>query len=172
VSLELNKLAAAVLVSGLIAVVVGKTADALYKVDEQPAKRGFQIAAAEIDSGAGVAAAEEKPVDIKPLLATADAKTGEGLVKACAACHDFTNGGANKVGPALWGVVGRKIGSHEGFSYSKAMAGMKDKAWDVQSLSEFLTKPTKYVQGTKMTFSGVKKPEERAAIIAYLSSLK
>ena len=138
---------------------------------EAPEKEGFTIVAEEGTSEAGAGGAAEVEVDIKPLLLKADASAGETVFKKCASCHTADKGGANKVGPNLWGLVNRPIASHEGFSYS---AGMKTFAeggkvvWDYDHLSYFIEAPKKHVPGTAMGFAGVKKPDERANQIAWL----
>ncbi|ANK74451.1 MULTISPECIES: cytochrome c family protein [Ensifer] len=138
---------------------------------EAPEKEGFTIVAEEGTSEAGAGGAAEVEVDIKPLLLKADASAGETVFKKCASCHTADKGGANKVGPNLWGLVNRPIASHEGFSYS---AGMKTFAeggkvvWDYDHLSYFIEAPKKHVPGTAMGFAGVKKPDERANLIAWL----
>jgi cytochrome c len=137
---------------------------------ETPEKEGFAIVAEEGTADTGGGAAAEVEVDIKPLLATADASAGAAVFKKCASCHTADKGGANKVGPNLWGVVDRPIASHEGFSYS---AGMKtfaeaNKTWTYDHLSFFIEAPKKHVPGTAMGFAGVKKPDERANLIAWL----
>ncbi|WP_077962809.1 c-type cytochrome [Ensifer adhaerens] len=138
---------------------------------EAPEKEGFAIVAEEGTSEAGAGGAAEVEVDIKPLLLTADAAAGEAVFKKCASCHTADKGGANKVGPNLWSLVNRPIASHEGFSYS---AGMKTFAeggkvvWDYDHLSYFIEAPKKHVPGTAMGFAGVKKPDERANLIAWL----
>jgi cytochrome c len=120
-------------------------------------------------AGAAPAAEEEAagPAPIAPLLASADPAAGEKAAKACASCHSFEKGGAAKVGPNLWGVVGNKHGHMEGFAYSSAITG-KEGNWDYEALNQFLANPKGYAPGTKMTFAGVKKDQERANIIAWL----
>ena len=95
------------------------------------------------------------------------------MARRCAACHDFQQGGPNKVGPNLWGVVNRPIASHEGFSYSPALTAFADggKVWDYAQIDAFITNPKGRVPGTKMTFAGLKKDAERAAVLAYLRTL-
>ncbi|MDQ0318353.1 cytochrome c [Pararhizobium capsulatum DSM 1112] len=136
----------------------------------EPEKEGFAIVAEEGTSEAAGGAQAEAEVDIKPLLAGADATAGATVFKKCASCHNAEKGGPNKVGPNLWGVVDRPIASHEGFSYS---AGMKtfaeaNKTWTYDHLSFFVEAPKKHVPGTAMGFAGVKKPDERANLIAWL----
>jgi cytochrome c len=137
---------------------------------ENPEKEGFAIVAEEGTSEAGGGAEAEVEVDIKPLLAGADATAGATVFKKCASCHTADKGGANKVGPNLFGIVDRPIASHEGFSYS---AGMKtfaeaNKTWTYDHLSFFIEAPKKHVPGTAMGFAGIKKPDERANLIAWM----
>jgi len=100
-----------------------------------------------------------------------DADSGASIFKKkCKVCHTTEQGGANKVGPNLWGVSGAKMALNEKFKYSKGLSG-KGGTWSVQNLDEFLTKPKDFIKGTKMTFSGFKKAQERADVIAYLKSL-
>ena len=105
------------------------------------------------------------------LLATADAAQGKTVAKKCGACHSFDKDGPNKVGPNLWDIVGAKHAHKADFNYSDAIKGMADKEWTYAELDAFITAPKTYAPGTKMTFPGIKKPEERAALIAYLRSL-
>ena len=108
---------------------------------------------------------------IAELLATADAAQGKTVAKKCGACHSFDKDGPNKVGPNLWDIVGAKHAHKADFNYSDAIKGMPDKEWTYAELDAFITAPKTYAPGTKMTFPGIKKPEERAALIAYLRSL-
>ncbi len=138
---------------------------------EAPEKEGFAIVAEEGTSEAGAGGAAEVEVDIKPLLLQADASAGEAVFKKCASCHTADKGGANKVGPNLWGLVNRPIASHEGFSYSAGMKTFSEGSkvvWDYDHLSFFIEAPKKHVPGTAMGFAGVKKPDERANLIAWL----
>jgi cytochrome c len=107
---------------------------------------------------------------VAALLAHADPDAGAKDARKCAACHAFDEGGAAKLGPPLWGVIGRDIASVEGFAYSEALTG-KQGAWDYQNLDAFLAEPRNWAPGTKMAFAGIKKPEERADVILYLRSL-
>jgi cytochrome c len=136
---------------------------------EEAAQAGQQTAAVEQGAPAGAAPAGAGS-GVVALLAHADVAAGEKDAKKCGACHSFQESGPAKIGPPLWGVVGRDIASVEGFSYSAALAG-KEGAWDYHALDGFLAEPREWVPGTKMAFAGLKKPEERADIILYLRSL-
>lgn len=168
--LELNKIAAAVLVAGLVGMVVSKTAGALYHPETNPEIRGYSIEVAE-NTAATAPAAKAGPVDIAPLLAAASVEKGTGLTKPCTTCHTFEKGGADKIGPNLWGIVGSNRAHKQGYAYSKAMVDQASNTWDFQALSEYLTKPAAYIPGNKMAFAGLNKPEDRAAVIVYLNSM-
>ncbi|HKY80375.1 MAG TPA: cytochrome c family protein [Sphingobium sp.] len=116
------------------------------------------------------AAAAAPVADLGSLLATADANAGKAKIQLCASCHDFTQGGPNRIGPNLWGVVGRGVASHAGFAYSPAMKAHGGN-WGYQDLYEFLGSPARDVPGTKMSFAGLRRPEDRAAVIRYLATL-
>ncbi|BCH27974.1 c-type cytochrome [Mesorhizobium sp. L-8-3] len=170
-SFELNKLIGAFLGTLFVVFSIGIVSDSIFAAPV-PEKPGFGIEAAEEDHG-GAAAGAEQPAEepIAALLAKADATAGQAVFKKCAACHTDDSGGANKVGPNLWNIVNRPIASHEGFSYSAAMkefAQGGSVVWDYEHLNHFLTSPKGYIKGTAMGFAGVKKPEERANLIAYL----
>lgn len=178
-SLEFNKLAGAVLLAGVIAMVCGLVSEGLYSGGgegehhgEEP-KRGYSIAVADATPAEGGApAVEEKPVDIAPFMAKADVKAGEGLIKKCTSCHTFDKGGKNGVGPNQWGLVGSHFAHRDDYTYSAALSAMKDKKWMAQELSDFLANPKKFIPGNKMSFAGISNPQDRANLIAYLSTLK
>ena len=102
------------------------------------------------------------------LFASTSATEGAKVFKKCAACHSIADDGANKIGPALWGVLGRPTGSVAGYKYSKAMAAYS-KNWSFEEMNSFLTKPKDWIKGTKMSFAGLKKAKERAAVILYMN---
>ena len=110
------------------------------------------------------------PVDLGTLLARADANAGKAKMQLCASCHDFGEGGPNRIGPGLWGVVGRPVASHAGFAYSPAMKAHGG-SWTYDELFEFLASPARAMPGTKMSFAGLRRPEDRAAVIKYLATL-
>jgi cytochrome c len=169
-SLEFNKIAGAVLATGLL--VLGlKNLSAEVFHSELPEKPGFEIVVAEANAATPDSATPAVAVPIAQLLAKADIAKGMASAKACAACHSFDKGGANKVGPHLWDIVGRPMGSAEGFAYSDAFKAMGAKPWDFDALNSWLLAPKEMIKGTKMSFSGLKKDETRANVIAYLASL-
>lgn len=110
------------------------------------------------------------PVDLGTLLVSADPARGKSTAQVCASCHTFDQGGANRVGPNLWGIVGRDIGSKGGFAYSPAVAGHHG-AWTYEELDRWLASPAREIPGTKMTFNGLRNPKDRANVLAYLSTL-
>jgi cytochrome c len=171
-SFQLNKLAGAFLGTVFILMSVGILSDSLFD-SPAPEKPGYLIEAAEAAATPAAGAAEPAAAEpISPLLAAADPAAGEKIFKKCQACHSGDKGGANKVGPNLWGVIGRPIAAHEGFSYSAAIkAFAAGGTWDYEKISSFVTAPKAYIKGTAMGFAGLKKPDERANLIAYLRTL-
>lgn len=167
--MEFNKLFAAILVAGIVAMLSGFVAKKVIHVPD-PEKNAYQVEVAE-GGEAGGAVAEAVAEPILALLASADVAKGENVAKACAACHSFNKGEAARVGPNLYGIVGSKHAHMDGFAYSDAMKAMHDQTWDYKALNTFLWNPKKHVPGTKMVFAGLKKPEQRADVIAYLRSL-
>jgi cytochrome c len=174
-SFEWNKVAMAVLVAGVTAMSISMVVGSFYAGAEKQGahhgeqKRGYQIEVTE-EAPAGAGTEEQQSVDIAAFFADASLEKGQNLAKACMACHAFDAGGAHKVGPKLYGIVGSDIARHTDYSYSNAMSA-KEGVWDYQALSEFLEKPRVYVAGTKMAYAGMKKPEDRASILLYLRSL-
>jgi cytochrome c len=169
-SFENNKLAGAFLGVVFFVMTLGLVTEMLFH-EPKVETPGFAIAAAEPAADAG--GATDAPVEIaaiSPLLASADAAAGEVVFKKCAACHSVNEGGENKTGPNLWGIINRPVASHEGFSYSAAMRdhAKVDAAWDYEALNKFLHGPKKYVVGTAMGFAGLKKDTDIANVLAYL----
>lgn len=163
-----NKIAGAVLTAGVIALGAGFVAEVLVPPSEHPNRAAHTAIHIEVPEEGGAVAAEDPA--IATLLASADAAKGEASVKACMACHNFKKDGSNGIGPALWGVVGREKGKHAGYAYSTAMSEAGGN-WGYDELYHFLKKPSAYIKGTKMSYSGMSKPETRANVIAYLRTL-
>lgn len=163
-SFELNKIFAAILVAGIVAMLGGFVAEHIVHPHELE-KDAVEIEGGPVE-GAGPAA-EALPEPAIHLIAAADIAKGEKLSKACAACHSFEKGGPIKQGPNLWGVVGANKASQAGFAYSSAMVEHGG-SWTYTELNRFLWKPKKFAPGTKMNYVGLKSPEDRAAMIAWL----
>jgi len=166
--LKFNKIAAGLLCGGLLIMAGIKFADVMLP-HQQLAENAYPIEVTETESVAE-AAAPEGAEPIFALLAEADIAAGEKLSKKCAACHSFDEGGPAKVGPNLWNIVNAGMARDGGFSYSGALAE-KGGNWDYASLNGFLHKPKQWLAGTKMNFAGLKKPQDRANMIAWLRTL-
>ena len=167
-SFELNKIIAAVLMVALLVIGIGKIADVVFYV-EKPESPGYAV---EVDQvvNASISNSEsaEQKVDIAALMMMGDVASGEKIFKKCAACHSIIKGGKNKIGPALYNVVGRKVGGVDDYKYSKALAAY-DKSWTFEELNGFLLKPAKWIKGTKIAYAGLRKEKDRASIIKYLN---
>jgi len=167
-SFEINKILGAFLFTCLCLLALNIGAEAVFH-PMKPAKPGFEVAVTEKSGGGGPAAKPEADQPITQLLASADVGKGESAAKKCAACHTFGKGEPNRVGPNLYGVVGRPKGTEGGFAYSDAMK-KKGGNWSFEDLNEFLHAPSKFVPGTKMSFAGLPRGNERADVIAFLNS--
>lgn len=168
-SFELNKIIGAVLFTCLAVLTLNIASGALF-TPAKPAKPGYEIAVPEQEAQAGAkeaAPSQEQPIAV--LLASADAKRGETAFKKCATCHTDEKGGPNKIGPNLYGVVGRPKGTEGGFSYSDAIKA-KGGNWTMEDLDHFIANPKAFAPGTKMSFAGVPRGSERADIIAFLNA--
>ena len=167
--LRLNKVFAAFLCAGLLIMAGVQIAHVLVP-DQQLAKNSYVIEVPEATEVADAVPQDKGPEPILALLASADVSAGEKLAKKCTACDVFEAGGANKVGPTLWSIVNKAKASADGYAYSAALAEFGGK-WDYQSLNAFLAKPKAYISGTKMNLAGLKKPEERANMIAWMRTV-
>ena len=167
-SFEINKIVAAVLLVALLVIGIGKLSNVIFYV-EKPEKPGYVVEVQQASTSTTAAATvEDKKVDIAALMALGDVNAGEKIFKKCAACHSINQGGANKIGPALYNVVGRKIGGVADYKYSKAFVEY-GKEWNFEELNGFLIKPSKWIKGTKMAYAGLRKEEDRSSVIKYLN---
>jgi len=166
-----NKIIGWVLFTFLLVFGLNELAHIVYHAPK-PAKQGMTVEVAASQT-AEKSSAEAAPAvaPIAPLLAKADVAKGQADTKACQACHDFTKGGPNKVGPNLWGVLDRPIASHPGFTYSDALKAKSGDKWTFENLNHFIHKPKDFAPGTKMGFAGLKDDQKRADVILYLHSL-
>ena len=166
--LTFNKVAGAVLATGLAIVGLREISSGVF-APHPVEKPGYAIEVAE-EAGAGGAAAEA-PIDWGTVLPTADIKAGEAVFAKCKSCHTIEAGGPNGTGPNLHGILGKKSGQHAGFAYSPVMIEHGTHGvWTFQETSEFLKAPQKHLPGTKMTFVGLKKAEDRINLLAYLNT--
>jgi cytochrome c len=167
-SFEINKIVAAVLMVALLVIGIGKLSDVIFHV-EKPETPGYAVNVEEATTvSSSTKASVEEKIDIDALMAMGDLTHGEKVFKKCAACHSIVKGGKNNIGPALYNVVGRKIGIVEDYKYSKALAS-NDKEWTLEELNGYLIKPAKWIKGTKMAFAGLRKEKDRASVIKYLN---
>ncbi|WP_159588391.1 c-type cytochrome [Chelativorans xinjiangense] len=173
-SFELNKIIGALLGVVFVVFSVNLLSDAIFH-SPAPETPGYAIVVPEGEGeGEGGNGGKQAPESVLPLLADADPSAGEGVFKRCQACHTAEEGGPNKVGPNLWGVVGRPVASHDGFSYSAGMQEYSqggETVWNYENLDHFLTNPKGAVSGTAMAFAGLKNVDDRASVIAYLRTL-
>ncbi len=162
-----NKVFGAILGTLLLLFGVRQVSEMIF-TSKPPLKAGYAIAVQE------TAASGAEPADVPPdwgtVLASASVADGATVANKCKSCHNFDNGGPNQTGPNLWGVIGRKPGSHPGFAYSSAMTGFGAKVpvWDFQHVYNFITGPQNYLDGTKMSFVGLKQRQDRINVIAWL----
>ncbi len=167
-SFEINKIVAAVLMVALLVIGIGKLSDVIFHV-EKPETPGYSVEMETMTNTTVSSSTTEKDlVDIAALMAMGDVAHGEKVFKKCAACHSIIKGGKNAIGPALYNVVGRKIGAIEDYKYSKALATY-GKEWSFEELNGFLIKPAKWIKGTKMAYAGLRKERDRASVIKYLN---
>ena len=166
----MNKIIVSIILTLVLILGINKITDTLYYV-EKPEKSAYQVdGTTEVSSISSTESSTGtvEPGNIMAVFASTSAAEGAKIFKKCAACHSIAQGGGNKIGPALWGVLGRKAGSVSDYKYSKAMAA-HEKAWTFDEMNGFLIKPKDWIKGTKMSFAGLKKENERAAVILYMN---
>ena len=165
-SFEINKIIAAILVVVLLVFGIGKISDVIFHV-KKPDIQGYKV---EIKAASASSTEEnsESQVDIVALLALGNAKDGKKVFKKCAACHSINVDGRNKIGPKLWNVMFRPVGSVTDYKYSKALSSY-GKEWTWEEMNSFLIKPSKWIKGNKMGFAGLKKEEDRASVMLYMN---
>ena len=166
----MNKIIVSIVLAIILVVGINKITDIIYYV-EKPEKSAYQVVDVSTTVSTEtteVTSTDSEITDIMVLLAAASVTDGEKIFKKCAACHSISKGGGNKIGPALWNVLGRQAGSLPDYKYSKAMAA-HGKSWSFEEMNGFLTKPKNWIKGTKMSFIGLKSGKERAAVILYMN---
>ena len=167
-SFEINKIIAAVLMVVLLIIGIGKLSNIIFHV-EKPETPGYAV---DVEKATTISSSTEKineeKIDFVALMAMGDIAVGKKVFKKCAACHSIVKDGKNNIGPALYNVVGRKVGIAADYKYSKALASY-DKEWNVEELNGYLIKPAKWIKGTKMAFAGLRKEKDRASVIKYLN---
>jgi len=166
----MNKILVSIVLAVILVVGINKVTDLIFYV-EKPEKSAYQVES--VTTVAETTASETssdntEAKNIMTLFASVSATDGEKVFKKCAACHSIAKDGVNKIGPALWGVLGRKAGAVSDYKYSKALAA-HGKSWSFEEMNGFLIKPKDWIKGTKMSFAGLKNADERAAVILYMN---
>jgi len=164
-SFEINKIVAAVLVVFLVVFGIGKISDIVFHV-EKPNTSAYKVEVSTTSSTQD--SSTEQLVDIAALLAMGNLDDAKKVWKKCTACHSIKKGGKNKIGPALYNVLGRNVAALDNYKYSKALAAY-GKTWTFEEMNEFLKKPQAYIKGTKMAFAGLKKEKDRASILLFMN---
>ena len=164
---EINKIVASIILGVLLVFGVGKFTDFLFFV-EKPTQPAYVVEAPVVKVSGSSSSSES--LDIAKLLAMGTIEHGQKVFKKCSACHVVAKGGKNKIGPALYSVMGRKSGSVPGYKYSKALIAYA-KVWSYEEMNGFLIKPTAHIKGTKMAFAGLKSEKDRASVMLYMNSM-
>ena len=163
----MNKIIVSIVFAVILIIGINKIADSIYYV-EKAEKSAYQVASVTTVANTTSAEASLETGNIMAVFASTSAAEGAKVFKKCAACHSIAEGGKNKIGPALWGVLGRQAGSLPDYKYSKAMAA-HGKKWSFEEMNGFLIKPKDWIKGTKMSYAGLKSEKERAAVILYMN---
>ncbi len=165
-SFEINKIIAAIIIVFILVFGVGKISDIVYHV-EKPSTSAYKVEVKTASTSSKSSDLSES-VNISSLLAMGSIEHGQKVFKKCSACHSVKKGGKNKIGPALYNVLGRDMAALKDYKYSKALIAF-GKDWSFQEMNAFLIKPQKYIQGTKMAFAGLKKEKDRASVILFMN---
>ena len=166
----MNKIIVSIVFAVILILGINKVANVIFYV-EKPEKSAYQVASVTTvasNTSTETASTSSEAGNIMALFASTSATDGAKVFKKCAACHSIAEGGANKIGPALWGVLGRKVGSVADYKYSKALVAY-GKNWSFEEMNGFLIKPKDWIKGTKMSFAGLKNAKDRAAVILYMN---
>ena len=164
-SFEINKIIAAVLVVFVVVFGISKISNLIYHV-EKPNKSAYQVEL--LTASTSDSSNMASTVDISALLAMGNVDHGQKVFKKCSACHSVKKSGKNKIGPALYNVIGRDMAELENYKYSKALIDF-GKSWTFDEMNSFLIKPQSYIKGTKMAFAGLKKEKDRASVILFMN---
>lgn len=159
---EFQKLITSIIIVVLIVIGISKISDSIYSTEENVVAYKVEVQEKKV-----VDSVEEK-LDLAAFLASGNVEHGKKVFKKCAACHSINEGGKNKIGPALWGVMQRKSGELKEYNYSKALLGY-EKVWSFEELNGFLLKPATWIKGNKMGFAGLKDEKDRASVMLYLN---
>ena len=165
-SFEINKIIATIVITVLLIFGINKISDVVFEV-KKPDVKGYKVEV-DITGTTAIQASSETSVDVSAFLALGNVEDGKKVFKKCAACHSINSGGANKIGPKLWNVMFRPVGSISDYKYSKALSSY-GKEWTWEEMNGFLIKPAKWIKGNKMGFAGLKKEKDRASVILYLN---
>ena len=166
----MNKIIVSIVFAVILIIGISKIADSIYYV-EKPEKSAYQVESVTAIANTTTTETNSESSgtgNIMALFASATAADGAKIFSKCKACHSIAKGGGNKIGPALWGVLGRKAGSLSDYKYSKAMTAY-GKSWSLEEMNGFLTKPKEWVKGTKMSYAGLKNAKDRASLILYMN---
>ena len=164
---EINKIIAAIILAVLLFFGVGKLADFIFYV-EKPKEPAYKVETSVVKVASTQTTSSEN-INVEKLLSLGTVEHGEKVFKKCIACHTISKGGKNKIGPAIFGILGKKSGSVSNYKYSKALLA-HGKTWGFEEINAFLTKPQAYIKGTKMAFGGISNEKDRASVILFMNS--